>query len=92
MKSTPVLDIVSLSIRICNDSTIKRIKLNRKMNTFLYAFAPENLASRDGFSRTVPHQSVIFFTLRLNLVLDHGILPDLCGSVPSLSAHAIPYR
>ena len=33
-----------------------RGQLNRKMNISLSAFAPENLASRDGFGSPVPRQ------------------------------------
>ena len=33
-----------------------RGQLNREMNTTLSAFAPENLASRDGFGSAVPRQ------------------------------------
>ena len=42
----------------------------------LFPYAPENLVSRDGFSRPVS-----FSILRLNLVLTHGIPPDFRGGV-----------
>ena len=43
---------------------------------FRFPFAPENLVSRDRFGPPVPRQppySILFSTLRLNLVLTHGI-------------------
>ena len=64
------------------------------MNISPSAFAPENLASRDGFGSP-------------NLVLTYGVLPEFrggvhlfilnghtyaIGSAPSLSGHAIAYR
>ena len=42
-------------------------------------FAPDNLASCDGFGRPVPACS--FSTLRLNLVLAHGIPREVRGGV-----------
>ena len=33
-----------------------RGRLNREINIILSPYAPENLASRDGFSRPVPRQ------------------------------------
>ena len=45
-------------------------------------FAPDNLVSRDGFGRPVPACS--FSTLRLNLVLAHGILREVRGGVDML--------
>ena len=49
----------------------------------LSPFAPEDLVTRDGFGRPVPRQhsasACSFSTLRLNLVLTHGIPPaSLC--------------
>ena len=41
-----------------------------------YVPEPENLVSRDGFSRSRPALACLFFILRLNLVLTHGIPPD----------------
>ena len=73
-----------------------------KINISLSPFAPENLASQDGFGR--PASACSFSTLRLNLVLTQGIPPDFrggvylfkppyaIGSVPSLPGHAISYR
>ena len=65
---------------------------------------PENLVSRDGFSRPVPRVSLLISILRLNLVIylrDSSRVPRrrpfmkppyAIGSVPSLSGHAIAYR
>ena len=44
-----------------------RGQLTEEMNISLSLFAPENLVSRDGFSRPVPRQPV---------VLTQGIPPD----------------
>ena len=44
-------------------------------------FAPENLVSRDRFSRPFPRQPAHLDTQRLNLVLTHGIPPDFRGGV-----------
>ena len=63
---------------------------------------PENLVSRDGFSRPVPRQPAHLHT-QAELVLTYGIAPEFrggvhmkppyaIGSVPSLSGHAIAYR
>ena len=41
---------------------------------------PENLVSRDGFSRPVPRRLLISI-LRLNLVLTYGIPPEFRGGV-----------
>ena len=74
------------------------------MNIPLSPCVPENLVSRDGFSRPVPRQSSLLISiLRLNLVLTYGIPPGFrggvhmkppsaIGSVPSLSGHAVAYR
>ena len=51
------------------------------MNISLSAFAPENLASRDGFGSSVPRQSAHLYTHRLNLVLTYGIPPEFRGGV-----------
>ena len=60
-----------------------RRQLNRENIIPLSPFAPENLVSRDGFGRPVPHQPAhqSFSTLRLNLVLTHGIRPAFRGGV-----------
>ena len=51
-----------------------RGQLNRtgETNISLSAFALENMASRDGFSRV----NLLISVLRLNLVLTYGILPE----------------
>ena len=81
-------------------------QLNRENEFSLSLCAPENLVSRDGFSRPVPRQPANSpYILRLNLVFTHGIPSDFraapiylykqpypIGSVPSLSGHAIAYR
>ena len=46
----------------------------------LSPYAPENLVSRDGFSRPYPRQPQ-FSILRLNLVLTNGIPPEFRGGV-----------
>ena len=51
-----------------------------KTHISLSAFAPENLVSRDGFGSPVPRQPA-HLTLRLNLVLTYGILPEFRGGV-----------
>ena len=76
-----------------------------KINFSLSPFAPKNLVSRDGLGRPVPRQRVHSpHSVRLNLVLTHGIPPYFRGGVhlfipspaiepvPSLSGHAIAYR
>ena len=81
-----------------------RGQLNRENNILPSPCVPENLVSRNGFSRPV-RVSLLISTLRLNLVLTYGIPPDFSGgvhlfmynrhaigSVPSLSGHAIAYR
>ena len=49
-----------------------RGQLNRENNIPLSLCVPENLVSRDGFSRPVPRQSLLISILRLNLVLTYG--------------------
>ena len=51
------------------------------MNISLFAFAPENLVSRDGFGSPVPCQPAHSMP-RLNLVLTYGIPPEFRGDVP----------
>ena len=48
------------------------------MNIALSPYVPEDLVSRDGFSRPVPRQTAHFHT-QVNLVLTHGIPPDFRG-------------
>ena len=55
-------------------------QLNREMNISLSAFAPENLASRDGFG-SPPRVSLFISILRQNLVLTYGIPPEFRGGV-----------
>ena len=51
------------------------------MNIPLSSYAPENLVSRDGFSRPVSRVSLLVSILRLNLVLTYGIPPEFRGGV-----------
>ena len=80
-----------------------RGQLNRENNIPLSPCVPENLVSRDGFSRPVPRQSAHLHTqaesgayLRdSSRVLRRRPFmkpPYAIGSVPSLSGHAIAYR
>ena len=69
-----------------------------KMNISLSPFVLENLVSRDGFGSPVPRVSLLFSILRLNLVPISAVAsiylfqpPNVIGSVPSLSGHAIVY-
>ena len=82
-----------------------RGQLNRKINIPLSPYVPENLVSRDRFSRLVPRQPA-----RLHTQAESGAYlrdsspvpgrrpiylfkpPYAIGSVPSLSSHAIAYR
>ena len=86
-------------------ATLHAVSLAGKINIPLSAFAPENLASRDGFGSPVPRQPA-----HLHTQAEHGaylrdsyrvprwrpfiyIKPSYAiGSVPSLSGHAIAYR
>ena len=74
-----------------------RGQLNRE-NKHSPVPVPENLVSRDGFSRPVPRQPA-----QLHTQAEYGIPPEFrggvhmkppyaIGSVPSLSGHAIAYR
>ena len=57
-----------------------RGQLNRKNNIPLSPCVPENLVSRDGFSRPIPRQPThLHMILRLNLVLTYGIPPEFRG-------------
>ena len=53
-----------------------RGQLNRKMNSSLSDFVPENLISRDGF---VPRQPAHLHTQAESVVLTHGIPPEFRG-------------
>ena len=80
-----------------------RGQLNRENNIPLSPCVPENLVSRDGFSRPVPRQPAHLQTQAESGA--YGIPPEFrggvhlfmkppyaIGSVPSLSGHAIAYR
>ena len=80
-----------------------RGQLNRKMNIPLSPCVPENLVSRDGFSRPVPRQPAHLHTRAESgaYLRDSSRVPRrrpfmkppyAIGSVPSLSGHAIAYR
>ena len=75
------------------------------MNIPLSPYAPENLVSRNGFSRSVPRQPAHLHTLAESgaYLRDSSRVPrrrpfiyfkppSAIGSVPSLSGHAIAYR
>ena len=57
-----------------------RGQLNREKILPLSPCVPENLVSRDGFSRPVPRQPA-HSILRLNLVLSYGVPPEFRGGV-----------
>ena len=78
-------------------------QLNRKMNILPSPYVPENLVSRDGFSRSVPRRPAHLHTLAESgaYIRDSSRVPRrrpfmkppyAIGSVPSLSGHAIAYR
>ena len=80
-----------------------RGQLNRENNIPLSPCVPENLVSRDGFSRPVPRQPAHLHTQAESgaYVRDSSRVPRrrpfmkppyAIGSVPSLSGHAIEYR
>ena len=80
-----------------------RGQLNRENNILLSPCAPENLVSRDGFSRPVPRQPAHLHTQAESgaYLRDSSRVPRrrpfmkppyAIGSVPSLSGHAIAYR
>ena len=80
-----------------------RGQLNRKNNIPLSPCVPENLVSRDGFSRPVPRQPAHLHTQAESgaYLRDSSRVPRwrpfmkppyAIGSVPSLSGHAIAYR
>ena len=75
------------------------------MDIPLSPYVPENLVSRDGFSRPVPRQPAHLHTQAESgaYIRDSPRVPRRCpflylkppyaiGSVPSLSSHAIAYR
>ena len=80
-----------------------RDQLNRENSIPLSPCVPENLVSRDGFSRPVPRQPAHLHTQAESgaYLRDSSRVPRRCpfmkppyaiGSVPSLSGHAIAYR
>ena len=80
-----------------------RGQLNRENNIPLSPCVPENLVSRDGFSRPVPRQPAQLHTQAESgaYLRDSSRVPRrrpfmkpsyAIGSVPSLSGHAIAYR
>ena len=80
-----------------------RGQLNRENNIPLSPCVPENLVSRDGFSRPVPRQPAHLHTQAESgaYLRDSSQVPrrrpfmkppHAIGSVPSLSGHAIAYR
>ena len=80
-----------------------RGQLNRENNIPLSPCVPENLVSRDGFSRPVPRQPAHLHTQAESgaYLRDSSRVarrrpfmkpPYAIGSVPSLSGHAIAYR
>ena len=80
-----------------------RGQLNRENNIPLSPCVPDNLVSRDGFSRPVPRQSAHLHTQAESgaYLRDSSRVPRrrqfmkppyAIGSVPSLSGHAIAYR
>ena len=104
------------SMYVCMVITYSRVCINRlrlpillvvswtgKMNIPLSPYAPENLVSRDGFSRPVPRQPARLHTqaesgayLRDSSRVPRPFIyfkpPYAMGSVPSLSGHEIAYR
>ena len=80
-----------------------RGQLNRENNIPLSPCVPENLVSRDGFSRPVPRQPAHLHTQAESraYLRDSSRVPRrrpfmkppyAIGSVPSLMGHAIAYR
>ena len=80
-----------------------RGQLNRENNIPLSPCVPENLVSRDGFSRPVPRQPAHLHTQAESsaYLRDSSRVPRrrpfmkppyAIGSVPSLSGHAVAYR
>ena len=54
---------------------------NRENEYSRFPYVPENLATRDGFSRPVPRPACSFSILRLNLVPTYGIPPEFRGDI-----------
>ena len=84
-------------------ANLARGQLNRENNIPLSPCVPENLVSRDGFSRPVPRQPAHLHTQAESgaYLRDSPRVPRrrpfmkppyAIGSVPSLSGHAIVYR
>ena len=82
---------------------LARGQLNRENNVPLSPCVPDNLVSRDGFSRPVPRQSAHLHTQAESgaYLRDCSRVPRrrpfmkppyAIGSVPSLSGHAVAYR
>ena len=89
--------------RVSKVANPARSQLNRENNIPLSPCVPENLVSRDGFSRPVPRQPARLYTqaesgtyLRYSSRVPQRRPfmkpPYAIGSVPSLSGHAIAYR
>ena len=77
-------------------ANLARGQLNREMNIFLSALAPENLASREGFGSPVPRQAASLHTQAESgaCLWDSFRVPRpfVIGSVPTRSGHVIAYR
>ena len=84
-------------------ANLARGQLNRVNNIPLFPCVPENLVSRDGFSRPVPRQPAHPHTPAESGAYSRDSSrvprrrpfmkpPYAIGSVPSLSGHAIAYR
>ena len=87
----------------CKVANPARGQLNRENDIPLSPCVPENLVSRDGFSRPVPRQPAHLHTQAESgaYLRDSSRVPRrrpfmkppyAIGSVPSLSGHAIAYR
>ena len=87
----------------CKVANPARGQLNRENSIPLSPCVPENLVSRDGFSRPVPRQPAHLHTQAESgaYLRDSSRVPRrrpfmkppyAIGSVPSLSGHAIAYR
>ena len=58
-----------------------RGQLNRENNIPMSPCVPENLVSRDGFSRPVPHQPAHLYTQAESGAYTYGIPPEFRGGV-----------
>ena len=89
----------------CQSCTWSAEQAKTKFNISLFAFAPENLVSRDGFGNPVPRQPAHLHTHAESgaYLRDSSRVPRrrpfiylkspyAIGSVPSLSGHANAYR